>query len=171
MSASLNCVHLIGNLSRAPELRYSSDGTAFANVTLVTNEGWKDRTSGEWVERAEYHRLAFAGTLAETAAKHLDKGAQIYIRGKLKTRKYEAEGGDRYVTEVRVDELQMLGRAAGKADKRQHAGDDGAAQGGDETQGSSEAQPSPAAKAANPGKGRARARSNAAAAPKQDDAP
>ncbi len=109
--ASLNRAELIGNLGRDPEVRHTPDGTKVVNFTLATNERWKDRESGEMRERVEWHRLVCWRRLAEIAGEHLKKGSQIYVAGKLQTRKWtDRDGNERYTTEIVVRELQMLGK-------------------------------------------------------------
>lgn len=110
--ASLNKVQLIGNLGRDPEVRYAPDGTAFATLSLATSERWKDKESGEPREATEWHRVVFSGKLAEIAGEYLIKGSAIYVEGKLKTRKWQdKDGKDQYTTEVRCDQMKMLGGA------------------------------------------------------------
>jgi len=113
MARGVNKVILIGNLGRDPEVRYTPDGRAVANVTLATSEQWKDRQSGENQERTEWHRIVMFGRLAEIAGEYLKKGRQIYIEGKLQTRKWQGQDGqDRYTTEIVANEMQMLGGGA-----------------------------------------------------------
>jgi len=109
--ASLNKVILIGNLGRDPETRYMPSGDAICNVTIATTETWKDKASGERRREAtEWHRVVFFGRLAEIAAQYLRKGSQVYIEGRLQTRKWQdKDGQDRYTTEIRADEMKMLG--------------------------------------------------------------
>lgn len=112
--ASLNKVILIGNLGRDPETRYMPSGDAICNVTIATTETWKDKASGERREATEWHRVVFFGRLAEIAAQYLRKGSQVYIEGRLQTRKWQdKDGQDRYTTEIRADEMKMLGRREG----------------------------------------------------------
>ena len=112
--ASLNKVILIGNLGRDPETRYAPSGDAICNLTLATTEVWKDRTSGERREATEWHRVVFFGRVAEVAGQYLRKGSQIYVEGRLQTRKWQDQNGqDRYTTEIRGDEMKMLGRREG----------------------------------------------------------
>lgn len=116
MARGVNKVILIGNLGRDPEVRYSPNGQAIANVTLATSESWKDKNSGEKQERTEWHRVVFFGRLAEIAGEYLKKGAQIYVEGRLQTRKWQdKDGNDRYTTEVVATEMQMLGPRGGGA--------------------------------------------------------
>jgi single-strand DNA-binding protein len=114
MARGVNKVILVGNLGKDPEVRYSPNGSAVANVTIATSESWKDKTSGEKQERTEWHRIVFFGRLAEIAGEYLKKGAQIYVEGRLQTRKWQdKEGKDRYTTEIVANEMQMLGSRGG----------------------------------------------------------
>lgn len=114
MARGVNKVILVGNLGKDPEVRYAPNGGAVANITLATSESWKDKTSGEKQEKTEWHRVVFFGKLAEIAGEYLKKGAQIYVEGRLQTRKWQdKEGKDRYTTEIVAGELQMLGSRAG----------------------------------------------------------
>lgn len=105
---SLNKVMLIGRLGKDPETRYMTSGEAVTNATLATSENWKDK-SGEKQEKTEWHNLVFYRRLAEIAGEYLKKGSQVYIEGKLQTRKYEKDGVTRYTTEIIVNEMTMLG--------------------------------------------------------------
>ena len=112
--ASVNKVILVGNLGRDPETRTFPSGDQVCNVTLATTDKWKDKQSGEMREATEWHRLVFNGRLAEIAAQYLRKGSQIYVEGRLKTRKWQdKEGKDRYTTEIIANEMQMLGTRGG----------------------------------------------------------
>lgn len=115
MARGINKVILVGNLGKDPEVRYAPNGGAVANLSVATAESWKDKVSGERQERTEWHRVVFFGKLAEIANEYLKKGAQIYVEGRLQTRKWQdKEGKDRYTTEIVGSELQMLGgRSAG----------------------------------------------------------
>jgi len=111
--ASVNKVILIGNLGRDPEVRYMPSGDAVANITIATTETWKDK-GGEKQEQTEWHRVAMFGKTAEIAGEYLKKGSQVYIEGKLQTRKWtDKEGQERYTTEIRADRMQMLGSRSG----------------------------------------------------------
>ena len=125
--ASLNMVQLIGNLGRDPEFRAFSDGGSIASVRIATGEKWKDKKSGDMCEHTEWHNLVFHDRLAEIARDYLKKGSPIYIAGRLRTRKWQTDSGeDRYITEIRVDEMQMLGakpEAAPQADAEPAAED------------------------------------------------
>ena len=108
--ASVNKVILVGRLGKDPEVRYLPDGGAVCNITLATSETWKDKTSGEKQEKTEWHRVTFYRKLAEIAGEYLKKGREIYVEGRLETRKWtDKEGRDRYTTEIIANEMQMLG--------------------------------------------------------------
>jgi single-strand DNA-binding protein len=108
--ASVNRVTLIGNLGADPETRYLPSGDAVSNVSLATTDKYKDKTSGEMKEATEWHRIAFFGKLAEIVNEYLKKGASVYIEGRLRTRKWQAQDGtDRYSTEIVADKMVMLG--------------------------------------------------------------
>src|SRR5262245_6793627 len=116
MARGINKVILVGNLGKDPETRYMPSGGAVTNLTLATSEAWKDKQSGEQQERTEWHKVAMFGRLAEIAAEYLRKGSQVYIEGKLRTRKWQdKEGKDRWTTEIVADEMQMLGGKGGGA--------------------------------------------------------
>ena len=111
--ASVNKVILIGNLGRDPETRYMPDGGAVANVSIATTDTWKDK-NGEKQEKTEWHRVAFFGKLAEIAGEYLKKGSQVYVEGRLQTRKWQdKDGQDKYTTEIIADRMQMLGSRQG----------------------------------------------------------
>lgn len=109
----INKVILIGHLGQDPEVRYLPNGNAVANITLATSETWRDKQSGEQKERTEWHRVVFFGKLAEIVGEYLRKGSQVYVEGRLQTRKWQDQSGqDKYTTEVVVDmggTMQMLG--------------------------------------------------------------
>ena len=115
MSRGINKVILIGHLGADPETRAMPSGMTVANLRLATTESWKDRQSGEQQERTEWHNVALFGRLGEIAAEYLRKGSQVYIEGRLRTRKWQdKEGRDRYTTEIVGNDMQMLGgRGAG----------------------------------------------------------
>src|SRR5207247_1377797 len=111
--ASVNKVILIGNLGRDPETRYMPDGGAITNISIATTDKWKDK-AGEMQEKTEWHRVAFFGKLAEIAGEYLKKGSQVYVEGRLQTRKWQdKEGQDKYTTEIVADRMQMLGSRSG----------------------------------------------------------
>lgn len=108
--ASLNKVILIGNLGADPETRYTTGGDAVCNIRLATTDTWKDKASGETREATEWHRVVFYRRLAEIAGEYLKKGSQVYIEGRIKTRKWQdKDGQDRYTTEIEATEMKMLG--------------------------------------------------------------
>ncbi|HHO67964.1 MAG TPA: single-stranded DNA-binding protein [Gammaproteobacteria bacterium] len=114
MARGVNKVILIGHLGRDPEVRYMPSGGAVCNVTLATTDSWKDKQSGEQKERTEWHNLVFYGRVAEIAGEYLRKGSQVYVEGRLQTRKWQdKEGRDRYTTEIIVNDMQMLGSRSG----------------------------------------------------------
>lgn len=116
MARGINKAILIGNLGNDPDIRYTASGTAIANISLATAESWRDKNSGEQQERTEWHRIVFFGRLAEIVGEYLRKGSQIYVEGRIQTRKWQdKEGNDRYSTEVVANEMQMLGGRGGGA--------------------------------------------------------
>ena len=133
MARGVNKVILIGNLGKDPEMRYSPNGGAVANITIATSESWKDKTSGEKQEKTEWHRVVFFGRLAEIVGEYLKKGSQIYVEGRLQTRKWQdKEGKDRYTTEIVANEMQMLGSREGRGAPSEfdQSGDEGQSRGG-----------------------------------------
>ena len=114
MARGVNKVILVGNLGADPEVKYMPSGSAVANVSVATSESWKDRESGEPRERTEWHRVVFFDRLAEVVGEYLRKGSQVYVEGRLQTRKWQdRDGNDRYTTEIRADNMQMLGGRGG----------------------------------------------------------
>lgn len=123
MARGINKVILVGNLGRDPEVRYMPSGAAVANVTIATSESWKDKQTGETQERTEWHRVVFFNRLAEIVSEYLRKGSQIYVEGRLQTKKWQDKNGqDRYTTEVIANEMQMLGRASDAPPRDSSAG-------------------------------------------------
>jgi single-strand DNA-binding protein len=117
--ASVNKVILVGNLGRDPETRYMPDGAAITNVSVATSFQWTDKASGEKKEETEWHRVVFRGKLAEIAGEYLKKGSQVYVEGRLRTRKWQdKDGQDRYTTEIVAERMQMLGARAGAGEPR-----------------------------------------------------
>jgi single-strand DNA-binding protein len=111
--ASVNKVILVGNLGKDPETRYTTGGDAVTNIRIATTDTWKDK-AGEKQEKTEWHSIVFFGRQAEIAAEYLKKGRQIYVEGRLQTRKWQdKEGQDRYTTEIVADRMQMLGEGGG----------------------------------------------------------
>jgi single-strand DNA-binding protein len=125
--ASVNKVILVGNLGAEPEVRYLPSGDAVANIRLATTDRYKDKASGEFKEMTEWHRVSFFGRLAEIVSQYLKKGSSVYIEGRIRTRKWQAQDGtDRYSTEIVADQMQMLGgRSSGGASADADMGDDG----------------------------------------------
>ncbi len=114
MSRGVNKVILVGHLGKDPEVKYLPSGSAVANVTIATSESWKDKQSGDKQERTEWHNVVFFGKLAEIVGEYLKKGAQAYVEGSLRTRKWQdKEGKDRYTTEIVASDMQMLGSKQG----------------------------------------------------------
>ena len=110
MARGINKVILVGNLGKDPEVRYMPSGGAVTNVTIATSEQWSDKQSGQKQERTEWHNVVFFNRLAEIAGEYLKKGAQVYVEGSLRTRKWQDKNGnDRYTTEIVADQMQMLG--------------------------------------------------------------
>lgn len=151
--ASVNKVIVVGNLGRDPEMRSFPSGDQVANVTIATTDKWKDKQTGEMKEATEWHRVVFNGRLAEIVGQYLRKGSQVYVEGSLRTRKWtDKDGQEKYTTEIRADQMQMLGSRQGMGGP---GGDDG---GGYETPRQSAPaarppaaapRPAPAAKAAS----------------------
>jgi single-strand DNA-binding protein len=124
--ASVNKVILVGNLGADPEVRYLPSGDAVANIRLATTDRYKDKASGDFKEMTEWHRVAFFGRLAEIVSEYLKKGSSVYIEGRIRTRKWQAQDGtDRYSTEIVADQMQMLGGRSGGASMGGDMGDDG----------------------------------------------
>jgi single-strand DNA-binding protein len=110
MARGINKVTVLGNLGSDPDARYMPNGNAVTNISVATTRAWKNRESGEKQEETEWHRVVFFGRLAEIASEYLKKGSQVYVEGRLQTRKWEdKEGNDRWTTEIVANEMQMLG--------------------------------------------------------------
>ncbi len=121
--ASVNKVIVVGNLGRDPEMRSFPSGDQVANVTIATTDKWKDKQTGEMKEATEWHRVVFNGRLAEIVGQYLRKGSQVYVEGSLRTRKWtDKDGVEKYTTEIRADQMQMLGSRQGMGGP---GGDDG----------------------------------------------
>jgi single-strand DNA-binding protein len=126
MSRGINKVILIGNLGNAPEIRYTPSGSAIANVSIATSDGWRDKQTGEMQERTEWHKVVFFNRLAEIVGEYLHKGSKIYVEGSLRTRKWQDKNGlDRYTTEIIANEMHILdskagGRAVGPDSEERH---------------------------------------------------
>jgi single-strand DNA-binding protein len=165
--ASVNKVILVGNLGRDPETRTFPSGDQVCNVTLATTDKWKDKQTGEPKEATEWHRLVFNGRLAEIAAQYLRKGSQIYVEGQIRTRKYtDKDGVEKYATDIRVDQMQMLGSRQGQGAP---AGDDEGGYGGGGGGGYS--RPAAAPRAAAPAPRQAPAKSSSGFDDMDDDIP
>ena len=120
--ASVNKVIIVGNLGKDPETRTFPSGGRVCNVTIATSERWKDKNTGEMKELTEWHRVVFNDRLAEIAGEYLRKGSQVYVEGSIRTRKYtDKDGVEKYATEIRADEMKMLGKREGMGGP---AGDD-----------------------------------------------
>lgn len=149
MARGINKVILVGNLGKDPEVRYMPNGNAVANITLATTESWKDKSSGEQQEKTEWHRIVMFRRLGEIAGEYLKKGSQVYIEGKLQTRKWQDNtGNDRYTTEIVANEMQMLGgRGGGGGGSADFSQDSAPAQSQSQSksQSQSQAAPQPAA--------------------------
>ncbi len=122
-SRGVNKVIIIGRLGQDPEVRYAPSGAAFANLTVATSEQWRDKQTGEQKEQTEWHRVVISGKLAEIAGEYLRKGSDVYLEGKLRTRKWTDQNGvDKYTTEIQVGingTMQMLGGKQGGSEQTQ----------------------------------------------------
>lgn len=141
MARGVNKVILVGNLGADPDTKYMPSGSALTNLSVATTDSWKDKQTGEKVEKTEWHRIVMFDRLAEIAGEYLKKGSQVYIEGQLQTRKWQdKDGNDRYTTEIRARDMQMLGGRGGGADAPSQGG----------YRGSSAGSAGPAAAAAQP---------------------
>ena len=114
MARGINKVILVGNLGNDPDTRYSASGAAITNISIATTDSWTDKQTGQRQDRTEWHRVVFFNRLAEIAKEYLRKGSQVYIEGRLQTRKWQGQDGqDRYTTEIVANEMQMLGSRGG----------------------------------------------------------
>lgn len=108
---SVNKAIIVGHLGKDPEMRFFPNGDQIANVTVATTDKWKDKQTGDMREHTEWHRLVFTGRLAEIAGQYLRKGSQIYVEGSIRTRKWTDQSGqEKYSTEIRADQMKMLGK-------------------------------------------------------------
>ena len=131
--ASVNKVIIVGNLGRDPEMRTFPSGDQVANVTIATTDKWKDKQTGEMKEATEWHRVVFNGRLAEIVGQYLRKGSQVYVEGSLRTSKWTDQNGvEKYSTEIRADQMQMLGSRQGMGGPQGGGHDDGGYGGGEE---------------------------------------
>ncbi len=111
MGRGINKAVIVGTLGQDPEVRYAQSGNAVVNVSVATDEYWKDRDSGETQHRTEWHRIVMFGKLGEIASQYLKKGSQVYFEGRIKTSKWQDEAGNnRYTTEIIASQMEMLGR-------------------------------------------------------------
>ena len=116
MARGVNKVILLGNLGNDPDMKYTAAGAAVCNISVATSDNWKDKQSGEKVEKTEWHRVVAFQRLAEIMGEYLKKGSKVYIEGKLQTRKWQDNNGqDRWTTEIVANEMQMLGGQDGGA--------------------------------------------------------
>lgn len=114
MARGVNKVIIVGNLGQDPEVKYMPSGQAVCNISVATTDSWNDKSTGEKQERTEWHRVVFFRRLAEIVGEYLRKGSQVYIEGRLQTRKWQDQSGaDRYTTEIVANEMQMLGGRGG----------------------------------------------------------
>ena len=126
MARGINKVILVGNLGKDPEIKYTASGGAIANLTIATSDSWNDKQTGEKVEKTEWHRVVAFQRLAEIMGEYLKKGSQVYIEGKLQTRKWQDQNGqDRYTTEIVANDMQMLGGRGGDAGGQPQGGGGG----------------------------------------------
>ncbi|MBY8964910.1 single-stranded DNA-binding protein [Algiphilus sp. NNCM1] len=147
MARGINKVILVGNLGQDPEVRYTANGTAVANLRIATSESWRDKQSGEQRENTEWHTVVLFGKTAEIASQYLKKGRQVFIEGKLQTRKWQDKSGnDRYSTEIVANDMQMLGGGGpggGSADFDGGGGGGGMSRGGGQSQPAPQREPAP----------------------------
>jgi single-strand DNA-binding protein len=155
MARGINKVILVGNLGNDPEVRYAANGSAIANISVATTDSWKDKNTGEQQDRTEWHRVVMFNRLGEIAGEYLKKGSQVYIEGRLQTRKWQDQSGqDKYSTEIVASEMQMLGGRGGGSDmggggyqapqqRQQAPQQQGGQQGGQQTSPRPAAQPQP----------------------------
>lgn len=108
MAKGVNKAILLGNVGGDPEVRYTPQGSAVANITIATSEKWKDKQTGQEQERTEWHRIVFFNRLAEVVGEYVRKGMKLYIEGQIRTRQWEQDGVKRYTTEIVASEMQLL---------------------------------------------------------------
>lgn len=131
MARGVNKVILVGNLGQDPDTKAMPSGMSVTNLRIATSESWKDKTSGEMKEQTEWHSVAMFGRLAEVAGEYLRKGSQVYIEGRLRTRKWQDKtGNDRYTTEIVASDMQMLGGRGGGGGGPMGGGERGGERGG-----------------------------------------
>lgn len=118
MARGINKAIIVGVLGKDPEVKHTASGSAVTNISVATNESWKDKQTGEQQERTEWHRIVMFNRLAEIAAQYLKKGSQVYLEGKIQTRKWQDQSGaDRYTTEIVANEMQLLGSRSDRDQK------------------------------------------------------
>lgn len=123
MARGINKVILVGNLGNDPEMKYTASGVAIANISVATTDSWNDKQTGEKVTKTEWHRVVAFQRLAEIMGEYLKKGSQVYIEGRLQTRKWQDQNGqDRWTTEIVANDMQMLGGRPGEGGGYQQAG-------------------------------------------------
>ena len=146
MARGVNKAIIVGTLGQDPEVRYTANGGAVANISVATNESWRDKATGEAQERTEWHRIVMFGKLAEIAQQYLKKGSQAYFEGRIQTRKWQDQSGnDRYSTEIVANEMQMLGgRSGGGAPMDSSGQSQGQPQGQPQGQAQSQSRPATA---------------------------
>ncbi|WP_217875050.1 single-stranded DNA-binding protein [Pseudoalteromonas shioyasakiensis] len=168
MARGVNKVILVGNLGQDPEVRYMPNGNGVANISIATTDSWKDKNTGQMQERTEWHRVVLFGKLAEVAGEYLRKGSQVYIEGRLQTRKWTDQSGqEKYTTEIVVDmggQMQMLG---GRGEQQGGGYQGGGYQGGQSQGGYQGGQQ----QAGGYGGGAQQSQSNNSYAPQQQSAP
>nr|VFJ59146.1 MAG: single-strand binding protein [Candidatus Kentron sp. DK] len=126
MARGINKVILVGHLGADPETRYMPNGSAVTNIRVATTESWRDRQTGEQQERTEWHRVVLFARLGEVAAEYLRKGSQVYLEGRIQTKKWQAQdGSDRWTTEIVANDMQMLGGRKQSGDYQEPYGDPG----------------------------------------------
>ncbi|HEA15274.1 MAG TPA: single-stranded DNA-binding protein [Pseudoalteromonas prydzensis] len=148
MARGVNKVILVGNLGQDPEVRYMPNGNGVANITLATSDSYKDKNTGQMVDKTEWHRVVFFGKLAEIVGEYCRKGSQIYVEGKLQTRKWtDQQGQEKYTTEIVVDgftgQMQMLGARGGDQQGGGYQGGQQHSQGGQSQAGYGQQQSAP----------------------------
>ncbi|MEH6396337.1 single-stranded DNA-binding protein [Pseudoalteromonas sp.] len=158
MARGVNKVILVGNLGQDPEVRYMPNGNGVANITLATSDSYKDKNTGQMVDKTEWHRVVFFGKLAEIVGEYCRKGSQIYVEGKLQTRKWtDQQGQEKYTTEIVVDgftgQMQMLGARGGDQQGGGYQGGQQQSQGGQSQGGYGQQQSAPQQSASQQGGG------------------
>ena len=168
--ASVNKIILVGNLGRDPEMRSFPNGDQVANIAIATTDKWKDKATGEMKEATEWHRVVFNGRLAEIAGQYLRKGSHVYVEGSLRTRKWtDKDGAEKSTTEIRADQMQMLGSRQGMGGS---GGDEGGGGGYEPRRAPAAAAPrAPAPMAARPAAPAAAARAPSGFDDMDDDIP